>query len=66
MTLSPPQSASPDLIKQIGTTHKHREQLHQRQRRLRLAVLVARERTDAAAEDFGGLALVESKLLTRW
>jgi len=35
-------------------TIQHLEQLHQRQGRLGLAVLVAREGIDATAEDFGG------------
>ena len=39
------------------------EQLDQGQRRLGLAVLVAREGVDSAAEDFGGLALAQIELL---
>ena len=35
-------------------TIQHLEQFHQRQGRLGLAVLVAREGIDATAEDFGG------------
>jgi hypothetical protein len=42
-----------DLFKQIGVTVQHFEQLDQGQRRLGLAVLVAGEGIDAAADDFG-------------
>jgi hypothetical protein len=42
-----------DLIKQIGMAVQHFEQFDQGQRRLCLAVLVAGEGIDAAAEDFG-------------
>jgi len=43
-------------------TVEHLEQFHQRQRRLGLAVFVARKRSDPAAENFGGFALVEREL----
>jgi len=51
-----------DLVEQIGVTVEHLEQFHQRQRRLGLAVFVARKRSDPAAENFGGFALVEREL----
>ena len=38
---------------------QHPEQFHQRQRWLGLAVLVARERIDATAENLGRFALVK-------
>ena len=44
-------------------TIQHFEQLDQGQRRLGLTVFVAGKRIDAAAEDFGCLALVERQLL---
>ena len=44
-------------------TIQHLEQLHQGQRWLGFAVLVAREGIDATAEDFCGLALSEVELL---
>ena len=52
-----------DLAQKFGVTIQHLEQLHQGQRRLGLAVFVAREGIDAAAEDFGGFALVKCELL---
>ena len=43
---------------------EHHEEFHQREWRLGLAVLVARKRIGAAAEDRGRLPLVERELLT--
>ena len=52
-----------DLIEQIGMAIQHFEQLNQGQGCLGFAILVAREGIDAAAEDFGCLALVKRQLL---
>ena len=50
-------SAGSDLGEQIRVTIQQLEQFDQGQRRLGLAVLVARKSIDATAKDFGGLAL---------
>ena len=52
------------LAEKIGVTVQQFEQLDQGQRWLGLAVLVAREGIDAAAEEFSGFALVEIELPT--
>ena len=44
-------------------TIKHLEKLYQGQGLLGLAILIAREGIDPAAEDFGGLALIQIELL---
>ena len=56
-------SGGSDLVEQVGMTLKHLEQLYQSQRRLGLAVFIAREGIDTAAEDFSSFALVESEFL---
>ena len=56
-------SGGSDLVEQIGVTIQHLEQLHQGQRRLCLTILVAGKGINAAAEDFGGFALVKRELL---
>ena len=50
-------SGGSDLGEQIRVTIQQLEQFDQGQRRLGLAVLVARKGIDATAKDFGGLAL---------
>src|SRR6218665_113090 len=55
-------SGGSDLGEQIGGAIEPLEQLDQGQRRLGLAVLVAREGIDATAKKFSGLPLVEIEL----
>ncbi|CAM2160456.1 hypothetical protein PT2222_80040 [Paraburkholderia tropica] len=55
-------SGGADLAEQIRMTIEQPEQLHQRQRRFRLTVLVTGKRIDATAENFGGFALIEIEL----
>ena len=55
-------SGRPNFIQQVGMAVQQMEELDQRQRRASLAVLVARERVDAAAEQRGGLALVQRQI----
>src|SRR5271157_6362631 len=56
-------SPGPDLVQQVRVPVEHHEELHQRERWLGLAVLVARKRIGATAEDRGRLPLVERELL---
>lgn len=53
----------PHLVQQVRVPVQHLEQFHERQRRLGLAIFVAREGIHAAAEDFRRLALVEMEFL---
>jgi hypothetical protein len=53
----------PDLVQQVGVPVEHHEEFHQRQRRLGLAVLVARKRIGATSENRGRLPLIERELL---
>src|ERR1017187_4476257 len=55
----PALSPGPDLVQQSGVPVEHHQEFHQRERRLGLAVLVARKRIGAAAKDHGRLPLVE-------
>ena len=55
--------AGPDFVQQFGVPVEHHEEFHQRERRLGLAVLVARKRIGAAAKDPVSLPLLEREFL---